>query len=180
MPVRERAWLLFGCENLTTKTKNSPNDESKIQKWRVFEWCSWSTDLNLLSDRAEESRALNADHVINLYGGGHLGGQKTDCSNVTFIWLWMWKGFWWQVGWSISESADLLEFAQTTFSRLYRDWKQMGFGSRRPHRVPLGKLKLQFEQQKISLSLGFCWGIQIVASQFGINDMKARMHPYYI
>lgn len=168
MPVRERAWLLFGFTN-------SPKDESKIQKWRVFEWCSWSTDLNLLSDRAEESRALNPDHVINLYGG-----QKTDCSNVTFIWLWMWKGFWWQVGWSISESADLLEFAQTTFSRLYRDWKEMGFGSRRPHRVPLGKLKLQFEQQKISLSLGFCWGIQIVASQFGINDMKARMHPYYI
>lgn len=173
MPVPERAWLLFGFTN-------SPKDESKIQKWRVFEWCSWSTDLNLLSDRAEESRALNPDHVINLYGGGHLGGQKTDCSNVTFIWLWMWKGFWWQVGWSISESADLLEFAQTTFSRLYRDWKQMGFGCRRPHRVPLGKLKLQFEQQKISLSLGFCWGIQIVASQFGINDMKARMHPYYI
>ncbi len=74
-----------------------------------------------------------------------------------------------------------------------RTLKQMGYSSRRPHRVPLLSAKnrkrtLQFTQahqnwtiedwKNIGLiSLNFCCDIQIVGSEFGVKSMKAWIHP---
>ncbi|MDF4280576.1 hypothetical protein P3371_24365 [Vibrio parahaemolyticus] len=72
--------------------------------------------------------------------------------------------------------------------------KQMGYSSRRPHQVPLlsannRKLRLQFTQAHQNwtiedwktlpglMSLDFCCHIQMVESEFGVNNMKAWIHP---
>lgn len=152
MPVRERAWLLFGCEDLTTKTKNSPKDDSKIQKRRVFEWCSWSTDLHLLSDRAEESRALNPDHVINPYGVVTVEDRRQivvtsllydfECGKVFGG---RWVGLFQKVliYWNLPRQPSL-GFTETGSKWASAAEDHTGYHS--------GKLKLQ----KISLSLSFC------------------------
>ncbi len=75
-----------------------------------------------------------------------------------------------------------------------RTLKQMGYSSRRPHRVPLlsaknGKRRLQFTQAHQNwtiedwkalpglMILDFCCNIQMVGSKFGVKDMKAWIHP---
>ncbi len=75
-----------------------------------------------------------------------------------------------------------------------RTLKQMGYSSRRPHRVPLlsaknRKRRLQFDrltkigQWKIEktlpglMSIDFCCYIQMVRSEFGVKNMKAWIHP---
>ncbi len=70
-----------------------------------------------------------------------------------------------------------------------RTLKQMGYSSRRPHRVPLlsaknSKRRLQFAQAHQNwktlpglMSLDFCCDIQMVGSEFGIKNMKAWIHP---
>ncbi len=75
----------------------------------------------------------------------------------------------------------------------HRTLKQMGYSSRRPHRVPLlsaknRKRRLQFAQAHQNwtksgktlpglMSLNFCCDIQMVGSEFGIKNMKAWIHP---
>ncbi len=70
--------------------------------------------------------------------------------------------------------------------------KQMGYSSRRPHRVPLlsaknRKQRLQFTQAHQNwtiedwknvglMSLDFCCDIQMVGSEFGVLNMKAWIH----
>ncbi len=75
-----------------------------------------------------------------------------------------------------------------------RTLKQMGYSSRRPHRVPLlsaknRKRRLQSAQAHQNwtiedwktlpglMSLDFCCDIQMVGSEFGIKKMKAWIHP---
>ncbi len=75
-----------------------------------------------------------------------------------------------------------------------RTLKQMGYSSRRPHRVPLlsakhRKQRLQFAQAHQNwtiedwkplpglMSLDFCCNIQMVGSEFGVKSMKAWIHP---
>ncbi len=66
-----------------------------------------------------------------------------------------------------------------------RTLKQMGYSSRRPHRVPLlsaknRKRRLQFAQGDYMpglMSLDFCCDIQMVGSEFGVKNMKAWIHP---
>ncbi len=75
-----------------------------------------------------------------------------------------------------------------------RTLKQMGYSSRRPHRVPLlsaknRKRRLQFAQVHQNwtiedrktlpglMSLDFCCDIQMVGSEFGVKHMKAWIHP---
>ncbi len=75
-----------------------------------------------------------------------------------------------------------------------RTLKQMGYSSRRPHRVPLlsaknRKQSLQFSQAYQNwtiedwktlpglMSLDFCCNIQMVESEFGVKNMKAWIHP---
>ncbi len=75
-----------------------------------------------------------------------------------------------------------------------RTLKQMGYSSRRPHRVPLlsaenRKPRLQFTQTHQNwtiedckmlpclMSLDFCCDIQMVGSEFGVKNMKAWIHP---
>ncbi len=159
-----------------------------------------------------------------------------------------------QAGLSISKTADLLRFVNTTISRVYREWsekekisserqlcgwkclvdvrgewadwlddrkatvtqittrynqcmqntiserttrrtlKQMGYSSRRPHRVQLlsdqnRKRRLQFtlahqnwtiEDWKTLpglMSLDFCCDIKMVGSEFGVKNMKAWIYP---
>ncbi len=72
--------------------------------------------------------------------------------------------------------------------------KQMGYSSRRPHRVPLlsaknRKRRLQFTQAPQNwtiedwkslpglLSLDFCCDIQMIGSEFGVKNMTAWIHP---
>ncbi len=72
--------------------------------------------------------------------------------------------------------------------------KQMGYSSRRPHRVLLlsaknRKRRLQFAQAHQNwtiedwktlpglMSLDFCCDIQMVGSEFGVKNMKAWIHP---
>ncbi len=86
-------------------------------------------------------------------------------------------------------------------SREYHLWthtrrtlKQMGFSSRRPHRVPLRSDKnstrrIQFTQAHRNwtiedwkngaglTSLDFWCDIQMVGSEFGVKNMKAWIHP---
>ncbi len=77
----------------------------------------------------------------------------------------------------------------------HRTLKQMGYSSRRPHRVPLlsaknRKQRLQFAQahqhwtiEKLKktvpglMSLDLCCNIQMVGSEFGIKNMKSWIHP---
>ena len=75
-----------------------------------------------------------------------------------------------------------------------RTLRQMGYSSRRPRRVPLlsaknRKLRLQFAQGQRNwtiedckklpglMSLDFCCDIRMVGSEFGVNNMKAWIHP---
>ncbi len=75
-----------------------------------------------------------------------------------------------------------------------RTLKQMGYSSRRPHRVTLlsaknRKRRLQFTQAQQNWtiedrkmlpglkSLDFCCNIQMVGSEFGVKNMKAWIHP---
>ncbi len=75
-----------------------------------------------------------------------------------------------------------------------RTLKQMGYSSRRPHRVPLlsaknRKRRLQFTQARQNwtiedwktlpglMSLDFCCDIQMIGSEFGIKNMKTWIHP---
>ncbi len=67
-----------------------------------------------------------------------------------------------------------------------RTLKQMGYSSRRPHRVPLlsaknSKRRLQAHQNWKTLpglmSLDFCCDIQMIGSEFGVKNMKAWIHP---
>ncbi len=75
-----------------------------------------------------------------------------------------------------------------------RTLKQMGYSSRRPHRVPLlsaknRKQRLQFTQDHQNwtiedcktlpglMSLDFCCNIQMVGSEFGVKYMKVWIHP---
>jgi len=73
-----------------------------------------------------------------------------------------------------------------------RTIKQMGYSSRRPHRVPLLSVKnrkQQFTQDHQNwtiedwkklpglMSLDFCSNIQMVGSEFGVKNMKAWIHP---
>ncbi len=74
-----------------------------------------------------------------------------------------------------------------------RTLKQMGYSSRRPHRVPLlsdknRKRRLQFAQahqnwtkedwKNVALSdESFCCDIQMIGSEFGVKNMKAWIHP---
>ncbi len=72
--------------------------------------------------------------------------------------------------------------------------KQMGYSSRRPHRVPLLSAKnrkrsynsyrlTKAGQEKIGKTLpvlmshDFCCDIQMVGSEFGVKNMKAWIHP---
>ncbi len=65
-----------------------------------------------------------------------------------------------------------------------RTLKQMGYSSRRPHRVPLlsaknRKRRLQFTQahQNWTISsLDSCCNIQMVESEFGVKNIKAWIH----
>ncbi len=85
---------------------------------------------------------------------------------------------------------------QNTISKrtICRTLKQMGYSSRRPHRVLLlsaknRKWRLQFAQAHQNwtiedwknvpglLSLDFCCDIQMVGSEFGVKYMKAWIHP---
>ncbi len=76
----------------------------------------------------------------------------------------------------------------------HRTLKQMGYSSRKPHRVPLlsaknRKRRIQFVQAHKNwtiedwknvpglMSLDFCCDIQMVESEFGIKNMKAWIHP---
>ncbi len=76
----------------------------------------------------------------------------------------------------------------------HRTLKQMGYSSRRPHRVPLLSAKnstrrIQFTQDLQNwtiedwktlpdlMSLDFCCYIQMVGSEFVIKNMKAWIHP---
>ncbi len=74
-----------------------------------------------------------------------------------------------------------------------RTLKQMGYSSRRPHRVPLlsvknRKRRLQFTQNHQNWTIEdwknvawsdeyFCCDIQMVRSEFGIKNMKAWIRP---
>ncbi len=64
-----------------------------------------------------------------------------------------------------------------------RTLKQMGYSSRRPHRVLLlsaknRKQRLQFAQAHQNWTIeDFCCNIQMVGSEFGVNNMKAWIHP---
>ncbi len=72
-----------------------------------------------------------------------------------------------------------------------RTLKQMGYSSRRPHRVPLlsaknRKRRLQFTQVHQNWTIedwknvawsDFCYSIQMVGSEFGVKNMKAWIHP---
>ncbi len=75
-----------------------------------------------------------------------------------------------------------------------RTLKQMGYSSRRPHRVPLlsaknRKRRLQSTQARQNwtiedwkmlpglMSLNFCCDIQMVGSEYGVKNMKAWIHP---
>ncbi len=75
-----------------------------------------------------------------------------------------------------------------------RTLKQMGYSSRRPHRVPLlsaknRKRRLKFGQAHKNwtiedwknvaclMSLDFCCNIQMIGSEFSIKNMKAWIHP---
>ncbi len=75
-----------------------------------------------------------------------------------------------------------------------RTLKQMGYSSRRPHRVPLlsaknRKRRLQFTQAHQNWSIedwkmlpglmspDFCCDIQMVGSEFGVKNKKAWIHP---
>ncbi len=55
-----------------------------------------------------------------------------------------------------------------------RTLKQMGYSSRRPHRVDNRRLEKTLPGL---MSLDFCCNIQIVGSEFGIKNMKAWIHP---
>ncbi len=85
---------------------------------------------------------------------------------------------------------------QNTISERTTRWtlKQMGYSSRRPHRVQLlsaknWKRRLQFTQPHQNwmiedwktlpglMSLDFCCDIQMIGSEFGIKNMKAWIHP---
>ncbi len=72
-----------------------------------------------------------------------------------------------------------------------RTLKQMGYSSRRPHRVPLRstknrKRRIQFTQSHQNWTIedwkNFAWSdesddIQMVGSEFGVKNMKAWIHP---
>ncbi len=76
-----------------------------------------------------------------------------------------------------------------------RTLKQMDYSSRRPHRVPLlsaknRKRRLQLAQAHQNWTIedwknvawsdesdDFCCDIQMVGSEFGVNNMKAWIHP---
>ncbi len=70
-----------------------------------------------------------------------------------------------------------------------RTLKQMGYSSRRPHRVPLRSAKnrkrrlTKIGQYNIGktlpglMSLDFCCDIQMVGSEFGVKNMKGSMDP---
>ncbi len=75
-----------------------------------------------------------------------------------------------------------------------RTLKQMGYSSRRSHRVPLlsaknSKRRLKFAQAHQNwtievvktlpglMSLDFCCDIQMVGSEFGVKNMKGWIHP---
>ncbi len=74
-----------------------------------------------------------------------------------------------------------------------RTLKQMGYSSRRPHRVPLlsaknRKRRLQFAQAHKNWTIEdwknitwsddyFCCDIQMVGSEFGVKNIKAWIHP---
>ncbi len=67
----------------------------------------------------------------------------------------------------------------------HRTLKQMGYSSRRPHRILLlsakkgkGGYNSQLEKTLPGLmSLNFCCDIQMVGSEFAIKNMKAWIHP---
>ncbi len=66
-----------------------------------------------------------------------------------------------------------------------RTLKQMGYSSRRPHRILLlsakkGKGGYNSQLEKTlpgPMSLNFCCDIQMVGSEFAIKNMKAWIHP---
>ncbi len=57
--------------------------------------------------------------------------------------------------------------------------KQMGYSSRRPHRVPLLSAKNRKQRLQLTqalMSLDFCCEIQMVGSEFGVKNIKVCIH----